>query len=97
MDCDEAVAGTAPLFRQLLNASAEESATEVVRGLIQARGCVDYVMVGLSSPWGGSNSSRPDGWRLAALVFGHPVRFGQDDFYCFTVFTIFIDMFRSIL
>ena len=28
-------------------------------------------MVGLSSPWGGSNSSRPDGWRLAALVFGH--------------------------
>ena len=29
------------------------------------------VMVGLSSPWGGSNSSRPDGWRLAALVFGH--------------------------
>ena len=42
MDCDEAVAGTAPLFRQLLNASAEESATEVARGLIQARGCVDY-------------------------------------------------------
>jgi len=28
VDCDEAVAGTAPLFRQLLNASAEESATE---------------------------------------------------------------------
>ena len=31
----------------------------------------DFVMVGLSSPWGGSNSSRPDGWRLTALVFGH--------------------------
>ena len=30
-----------------------------------------YVMVGLSSPWGGSKYSRPDGWRLAALVFGH--------------------------
>ena len=30
MDCDEAVAGTAPLFRQLLTASAEESATEVI-------------------------------------------------------------------
>ena len=29
VDCDEAVAGTAPLFRQLLTASAEESATEV--------------------------------------------------------------------
>jgi len=28
VDCDEAVAGTAPLFRQLLTASAEESATE---------------------------------------------------------------------
>jgi len=28
VDCDEAVAGTAPLFRQLLSASAEESATE---------------------------------------------------------------------
>ena len=30
VDCDEAVAGTAPLFRQLLTASAEESATEVI-------------------------------------------------------------------
>ena len=28
-------------------------------------------MVGSSSPWGGSKSSRPDGWRLTALVFGH--------------------------
>ena len=63
-----------------------------------------HVMVGFSSPWvkmhswGGSKSSRRR-WRLAALVFlfWSPVRFGQDDFYCFTVFTIFIDMFRSIL
>ena len=32
---------------------------------------LQLVMVGLSSPWGGSKSSRPDGWRLTALVFGH--------------------------